>query len=213
MKPCVCISPRAVALALVALLLVFWARAAEPSGPQITKFTYQKDGTAALEWSGADKRVTVQVSGLLTPAEWQSVPGVNWPLDSTKWTGILPRGQSAFVRILTHPATGQAVPSKSISLNLIGIHDPSSSRYNQDCISCHGDRTKEVALDGKTPMAHSTMLLDFGTGNNRCLNCHQGGPDFLTASSGGLREPVDISSANCVMCHGADGGAKEFYVQ
>jgi hypothetical protein len=70
-----------------------------------------------------------------------------------------------------------------------------------------------VALDGKTPTAHATMLLNFGTGNNRCLNCHRDGPNFLTSSSARLREPVDLSSSNCVLCHGVDGGAKELYVQ
>ena len=96
-----------------------------------------------------------------------------------------------------------ALPAKNIEFSLICIHDPASDGYNDDCISCHGDRTDEMALDGATPSAHATMMSQFGEGNDRCIRCHESGPDFLTASGGGLRAQVDIVGANCVVCHSA----------
>jgi len=107
-----------------------------------------------------------------------------------------------------------AVPAKSLSYDLIAIHDPDSDTYNGDCIGCHGDRTTEIAMDGVTPAAHATMLAFFsGEGNARCTACHASGPDFLTLSAGGLREQVDMERANCAGCHGvvASTGAPTFY--
>jgi len=101
-----------------------------------------------------------------------------------------------------------ALPAQTIGYDLVGIHDPQSSAYNADCISCHGDRTNEVALDGVTPAAHSRMLFQsFGTGNARCLKCHINGADFLSFSAGGLREPVNLervisgTGSSCTSCH------------
>ena len=104
------------------------------------------------------------------------------------------------------PGTGNtaALPAKSIELNLIGIHDPNSDAYNDNCIGCHGDRTDEVALDGVTPVAHATMAGFFGEGNDRCIACHNGGPDFLTLSMSSLRQQVSIVDVGCANCHGAN---------
>ncbi len=111
------------------------------------------------------------------------------------------------------PASGTqaAIPAKQIELNLIGIHDPDAESYNGNCVGCHGDRTDEVALDGVTPTAHATMADLFGEGNDRCIACHNGGPNFFDfaygsgdASAGGLREQVDMEEENCGACHGAN---------
>ena len=96
-----------------------------------------------------------------------------------------------------------ALPAKTIGYELIAIHDPNSDGYNGNCVGCHTDRTNEVALDGVTAAAHSTMLGLFGEGNDRCVRCHGSGPNFLTASAGGLREQVDMADAACAACHGA----------
>jgi len=105
------------------------------------------------------------------------------------------------------------IPAKSIDLALVGIHDESSDAYNADCVSCHGERTKEKALDGKTPAAHATMLEAIpGTGNDRCLHCHEASQDFLAHSAGGLREPVNIEMKACAGCHAA-GTDIPFYVR
>ncbi len=109
-------------------------------------------------------------------------------------------------------------PAQHIGLDLVGIHDPDSSQYNADCIGCHGDRTNEVALDGVTPAAHSTMvgpiafadtpvLVSFGEGNARCIACHSNRVDFLSFSAGKLREPVNTEY--CGHCHST--GNLKFY--
>jgi len=116
------------------------------------------------------------------------------------------------------PKVVVSLPAKHIGLDLIGIHDPDSSQYNADCIGCHGDRTNEVALDGVTPAAHSTMLgaiafadtpilVSFGEGNARCIACHGGRVDFLSFSGGKLREPVNTE--HCAHCHST--GNLKFY--
>ncbi len=116
------------------------------------------------------------------------------------------------------PKVVVALPAKTIGLELIGIHDPRSKNYNADCIGCHGDRTNEVALDGVTPAAHSTMLFkSWATGNARCLRCHRDAVDFLSYSAGGLREPVNIERnvgliGSCTSCHSGDW-ALGFYVR
>ncbi len=116
------------------------------------------------------------------------------------------------------PKATVSLPAKSIGFNLIAIHDPMSSQYNDNCIGCHGDRTNEVALDGVTPAAHSVMQFRFlGQGNERCLSCHRNLPDFLSYSAGGLREPVNVerdlaAESSCTSCH-SDGGSLSFYVR
>jgi hypothetical protein len=116
------------------------------------------------------------------------------------------------------PKVTVSLPAKSIGLDLIGIHDSGSRHYNADCISCHGDRTNEVALDGVTPAAHSTMLFSFlGEGNARCVSCHNSAPDFLNYSAGGLREQVNLerdlaTESSCTSCH-SGSGSLAFYVR
>ncbi|HBB40021.1 MAG: hypothetical protein COW73_09895 [Nitrospirae bacterium CG18_big_fil_WC_8_21_14_2_50_70_55] len=58
--------------------------------------------------------------------------------------------------------------------NVVDIHDERSSDYNADCVSCHGTKTDEVALDGTTPMAHAIMMpVALGADNNKkCAWCH-----------------------------------------
>lgn len=117
------------------------------------------------------------------------------------------------------PPNTAAVPAKTIGLDLMGIHDPDSEAYNDNCIGCHGDRGDEVALDGVTPAAHATMAAFFGTGNDRCIACHNGGPNFYnftsgfgSLSKGALREQVDMASVGCANCHGANA-TPSFYAQ
>ncbi len=116
------------------------------------------------------------------------------------------------------PKVTVGLPAKSIGLDLVGIHDSGSQYYNADCISCHGDRTNEVALDGVTPAAHSTMLFrSWGEGNARCASCHRDRADFLSYSAGGLREPVNVernigAAGSCTYCHSGDWSLG-FYVR
>ncbi len=115
------------------------------------------------------------------------------------------------------PKITVGLPAKNIGYDLIGIHDPGSARYDGNCIGCHGDRTNEVALDGVTPAAHSTMQFGFlGTGNERCVSCHKSAPDFLSYSAGGLGELVNVErdlalESSCTSCHSS--GNLAFYVR
>jgi len=58
--------------------------------------------------------------------------------------------------------------------NVIDLHDEGSAAYDADCVSCHGDKTGEVALDGTTPMAHSIMIPQTpgADDNAKCAYCH-----------------------------------------
>ena len=139
----------------------------------------------------------------MDPASWEPVPGQEWPIDAGEWVGTLPAGKKmGFLRV-SAGSLSAVIPLKYVQLDLIGIHDFGSANYNGNCISCHGDRTKEVALDGQTPTAHSTMLPLFGEGNDRCLHCHAPGPDFLTYSTGGLRTQINMAETDCFSCHRA----------
>ena len=98
------------------------------------------------------------------------------------------------------------IPMQTISLSLIAWHDPQAAKFMRDCIACHGTRTQELALDGKTKTAHSIMLSFYGGGNDRCINCHYNGPkytgpDFLTQSAGALRKQVNYEINGCTSCH------------
>lgn len=189
----------------------FDVKAAGRSALEITKFTLEAGGVISLEWSGVSKNIVVQLTPTLTSPDWQPFPGQDWPIDGTSWTGVVPEGQKdGFIRLLTLAENGPPLPSKTISLALIGIHDPDSTAHNGDCISCHGDRTDEKAVDGITVAAHGAMLPFFGTGNDRCLHCHETGPNFLTGSAGGLRKQTSMVNISCVTCHGK-GSTLEFY--
>ncbi len=95
------------------------------------------------------------------------------------------------------------LPTADTDFAFIAVHDPSSADYDSDCISCHGDRMTEVALDGVTPSVHSTMAGSalFGEGNARCLFCHKHGANLVNESGSGLRRQVDMFACN--VCHGA----------
>ncbi len=58
--------------------------------------------------------------------------------------------------------------------NVVDLHDETSADYDADCVSCHGDKSGEVALDGTTPMAHAMMMPQTpgADTNARCAYCH-----------------------------------------
>ncbi len=66
------------------------------------------------------------------------------------------RRAGGFLRVVGASGVGTApIPLKTISLTLMGWHDPKSDKFMRNCIACHGTRTQERALDGTTPTAHS----------------------------------------------------------
>jgi len=191
--------------------LLWWAAAAGPAQAavpfRITSLAVHPDRMAVLQWEGANTNLVVQFTADITAPLWQPVPGVEWPIAGTNWSGLVPWAPGkGFLRVVTTEGAGTApVPLKTISLTLIGWHDAQSNQYMRDCIACHGTRTRERALDGTTPTAHAIMLNEFGTGNSRCLGCHMTGPDFLTGSAGALRKQIFYDQDEfCTDCHSLD---------
>jgi hypothetical protein len=174
---------------------------------KITSSVVKKDGTAALQWQGRNTNIVVQFTADVASPQWQPVPGVEWPIAGTNWSGVLPISVGkGFLRIVTTDGVGTApIPMKTISLTLIGWHDLDSDKFMANCIACHGTRTQERALDGLTPTAHSTMLGLFSQGNDRCYTCHYnwpgGGPNLLTDSAGALRKQLNYEVNECTSCH------------
>ena len=184
---------------------------------QITSFVLRTNGSAVLQWKGADRDIVVQFTADVTSPLWQPLPGVEWPITGTNWAGAIPMSPGkGFLRVVSTDGVGTTpIPLRTISLSLIGWHDPQSDRFYRNCIACHGTRTQEVALDGRTPTAHSIMLDFYGQGNDRCINCHYNGPkytgpDFLTHSAGSLRKQVNYEVNGCTACH-AKGSVKPLY--
>lgn len=183
----------------------------------ITAVVINKDGTTAVQWKGADRDIVIEYTADVAVPQWQAVPGTEWPITGTNWVGAIPMSPGkGFLRVVSTGGKGTTpVPFKNISLALIGWHDPQSGKFFRNCVACHGTRTQEVALDGKTPTAHSIMLDFYGQGNDRCINCHYNGPkysgpDFLTHSAGALRKQVNYELNGCTACH-AKGSFKPLY--
>lgn len=108
--------------------------------------------------------------------------------------------------------------------NLVQIHDASSSGYNSDCISCHGDKTSEVTLSAGVKAIHPFMCpyvyqaAGQTTMNNAvCAYCHQTVDiepgEGSGGSSGNLRKQVVAfeSGGGCPSCHRLAGPGKELY--
>ena len=198
---------------LAGLLAVLAAGAVGAQTPalQITRFKLDPNGTVVLEWTGSQSNLVLQLSSSITSPDWQPVPGVNWPIDGTNWTGVVPPGRRQdFVRLAAINQGMASMPSQTYSLDLIGIHDPGSANYNANCIGCHGARTNEMALDGRTPTAHSRKLPAHQVSNAECIRCHEGGADLLSFSHGDLRKQVNLIRNDCAVCH-RKGKPKEFY--
>lgn len=197
-------------LGLAGFTASLWSQA-----PVITGFKLEPGRRLSLDWRGATNRIVIETTASLSRPDWQPLPGVEWPIQGDHWSGTVPVARAQdFVRLVSLAEGGAPLPSRTLSLDVIGIHDHQSAAYNPDCISCHGTRTNEVALDGVTIMAHGTMLPFYpGPGNQRCLDCHTPGPDFLTHSRAGLREQVDMTY--CFTCHGSKPllGARAFYAR
>lgn len=206
-------------LASVATLMLCgslgWANAGKPF--RITSFAVNVDGTSSLQWEGADTNITVESTEDVANPAWQPIPGTEWPINATNWTGVIPMTEGAnYIRVVSAAqAITAPVPLKTISLSLISWHNPRSSKFMQNCTACHGTRTQEKALDGVTPTAHSIMLNFYGQSNDRCITCHYNGPNysgpnFLTHSGGALRKQVNYEVTGCTACH-AKGSIKPLY--
>jgi len=101
--------------------------------------------------------------------------------------------------------------------NLIAMHDASSTRYNPDCIKCHGNMMGETTLSTDIQGIHPRMVryVVAETGetditNNTCKHCHRS-VNLLDSSAGNIRKQV--ATDICVSCHAVNGPGKPFYIE
>ncbi|MBI5512616.1 MAG: hypothetical protein HY909_02545 [Deltaproteobacteria bacterium] len=105
-------------------------------------------------------------------------------------------------------------PGLDVSLlNLVGIHDPASRRYNGNCLHCHQDVLLRTTLDAGIREIHPRMLPFAGTWrgaprNEDCRFCHPRVDLSGERSAAGLRRQVEPSV--CVGCH--RDGAWDYYL-
>lgn len=112
---------------------------------------------------------------------------------------------------------GQDCVSCHVTWNLVAIHDKSSSGYNSDCISCHGDMSDETSLSSSVQAIHPRMCpyvyqaageASNTTTNAVCAYCHVS-VDFVGGSAGNLRKQV--AAENCISCHRLAGPGRLLY--
>ena len=99
------------------------------------------------------------------------------------------------------------------ALNLIGVHDPSSRRYMNNCLHCHLDILNRTTRDARYPEVHRRMLPYTGTfrasvRNEDCVFCHRAVEFGGNRSAANLRRQVAVSA--CAGCH--SNGRWDYYL-
>jgi hypothetical protein len=101
--------------------------------------------------------------------------------------------------------------------NLQAQHDPNSSSYDDDCLSCHGDVLTEETQDPRILSFHQAMMPftpgynpRHGPNNDVCVQCHRY-VELRMDSAGALRKHVD--PALCALCHGPSGPGQVYYAR
>lgn len=100
-------------------------------------------------------------------------------------------------------------------INLISLHDRTSSHYNRNCTQCHADVLTEESLNPSIASIHVVMRpYAAGQGDTQCAWCHRTvdlvqGVQSATKSQAPLRKLVD--PALCSVCHLPGGPAKQLY--
>ena len=103
------------------------------------------------------------------------------------------------------------------AVNIVAIHNPSSSQYDDNCLNCHGDIPNAQSLNSAIPNAHVAMLpFTPGEGSDQCTWCHRDVSNTLIhtmaqvgAFQNNIRKTVDTQL--CAICHGPVGPGKPFY--
>ncbi len=119
-------------------------------------------------------------------------------------------------------AVGRMVGSRAAPLvqeedNVLAQHDPTSSSYDDDCLSCHGDVLTEQTQDSRILSYHQAMMPftprynpRHGPNNDVCVQCHRY-VELRMASAGALRKHVDPTM--CALCHGPSGPGPVYYAR
>lgn len=102
------------------------------------------------------------------------------------------------------------------AVNATAIHDPDSSAYRKDCLTCHDAILKQTSQDPRVQPFHNAMLPFTpgynprkGAQNNNCVFCHRAAVDFTQKSGAELRRAVSVEA--CVSCHGPSGPGAVYY--
>jgi hypothetical protein len=112
---------------------------------------------------------------------------------------------------------GPAGPSSVdlAKLNLVALHDVTSTRYDGDCLKCHKGILARTTKNPTFADAHARMLPftpgydpTAGVRNADCLSCHETVDLGPNRSAGNLRRQVDVTK--CRVCHGP-GSTPQFY--
>ncbi|MCP4896437.1 MAG: hypothetical protein GY906_05625 [bacterium] len=102
-----------------------------------------------------------------------------------------------------------------VSENLVAAHDPASSSYDENCLSCHSSVLTDQTQDPRILSFHQAMLPytpgynpRHGATNNTCVQCHRF-VEIREDSAGALRKHVDPEM--CALCHGPSGPGPVYY--
>ncbi|MBK9091094.1 MAG: hypothetical protein IPL90_19485 [Holophagales bacterium] len=102
------------------------------------------------------------------------------------------------------------------AVNATAIHDPESSSYRSDCLTCHAAILKETSQDPRVQTFHNAMLPFTpgynprkGAQNTNCVFCHRAAVDFTQESGAELRRTVSVEA--CVSCHSRSGPGPVYY--
>ena len=96
------------------------------------------------------------------------------------------------------------------ALNLVALHDSTSSRHRTDCLTCHADVLGRGTLDPAVRQIHPLMIdvLSRCVTDETCRTCHITVDLSGNRSAGNLRRQVDVSS--CARCHSR--GSTDYYL-
>ena len=138
------------------------------------------------------------------------------PLVPTNTPPRTPTRAATSTPVRTPTSTPVRTPTQSSGqINLISLHDRTSSHYNRRCTQCHADVLTEESLNPSIASIHVVMRpYAAGEGDTQCAWCHRTvdlvqGVQSATKSQAALRKLVD--PALCSVCHLPGGPATQLY--
>ena len=114
-----------------------------------------------------------------------------------------------------HHTPGGGDPGAGV--NIIAVHNPSASQYDDNCLVCHGDIPNGQSLNSAIPNAHVAMLpFTPGEDSDQCVWCHRDVSNTLihaAAQVGAFQTDIrkTVDTQLCGICHGPVGPGKPFF--
>lgn len=171
----------------------------------------------------------LQFQKRMIPAATNFVLGdgrVKTPVSIARKELVLPGAytfEAIVVRPGANPLAESSLPAERLTIyvpalpgiNFIAMHDPQSSRYRNDCATCHLDKIRNTSLAPNIKSFHARKVELFWGDElpdlkYACQVCHKGA-DLLEFSQAGLRKqsPADT----CALCHSSFGPGKKLYAR